>query len=436
MKLKDKNKNLKLQTSLEFIIILACVSVLSLSAILLYGNLFSASRPVFREINSTAFSFGSNALLPVPAVQRPEVSAYMPLNATTNSDSMMQLDAYGCSNGTVQYNISSGSIAFTDWNFSVPVHGISITNDTFEPLYSGEDGAVLHYSINCSGGSASGALSLETYAPSSQPASGGNHSYYVTFYSRNESILYPLNDTNYINKFIQFNHCTYATLWGRILSPSSQCNHFSNAYDYMLFNSGCLAPYYSYMQTYCIVPSSSNFSIINGSSEKLSYKFSIGISTASGMLSAMFNNSNSSTVYLGGKAIGNATISSIFEENAGAQQPLEINGTEYSFASYSAYSNFEQESSVLFSMLSYYDNSEIGGSTSSSIQQSIYTYSRDAQSLEESSGQQSGHCSIAGKYYICKAPFPFVYSININTTYNLQNQTLYYDGSAVTINSR
>ncbi len=426
----------KLQTSLEFLIILAIVSALSLSAILLYKNVAAGSKSVLYGINALKINGTLNETVLMNSGEDPRISIYFPINSTLDSKNTMQIDAYGCSNGLALYLLSSNSIAFSNQNMTAAISGISVINETFEPFSEGSDSAILHYAINCTNAIISGTYSLETYSTSAKPSSGSApQQYYALISSRNESIIYPINDTENIANMTQFNHCSYVSFFGVTNPVSSQCGT-PNAYDYIMFDEGCLAPEYPYSRAYCIVPSQSKYGIISGYGQP-KYSFSLSISTNLGVLNSSFFNSNASDVYLGNEVVGKALITNFYSESSQTPQSIISNGSTYELANYSAYTQFEQDKNALYSMLAYYNGSAISGDIQSGIRQSLFAFSKSARTLIGAFGPESSQerCGLTGAYYTCKANVPFTYNIYVNTTMPLINQTLSYSGSVIRLTS-
>ena len=417
------------QASFEFIMILATVSVLALSAIIMYNGLAVGSKSALHGMSSMAVNAPDAGFI-AHSSQRPAFDAYMPINSSLGLENEMQVSAYGCANGSVQYSMSSNSIAFSQSNASAMLDGIYAAGERFVPSSEGVDTATVHYSVECSNATADGTKQLTTYA-AMQQGNGGNQTqtYYALIYSRNESLDYPVGSSEYIYNFSQSNHCT-KTLWpGDPLLIAGQCGT-ANAFQWMSFDGSCLAPWWSYQRTYCIVPYASDYSIFAGSRGVLTYSFTLKVGTPAGTLVAHFNGSNSSNVYLDGKDAGTAKIVNTYYGAAGGEAAIS-NGTALMAVNYTLYINYEQTKSSSFATLSYYNNSGSG----SEMEQAVYAYDKSAASLEGSASKRQDSCASNGSEYVCPASMPFDYTIDVTTSEPMGNETISYEGSIINLNS-
>ncbi len=415
---------MRLQASLEFIMILAVVSVLALSAVVMYRNLAGNGKSLLHGISEMAVNTPNDTT--PPQAERPGFSAYLPLNSLVGSDDLLQIGAFGCSNGSISYSLQSSTIAFSRQNASGMLDGIYTAALQFEPLSQGADTATMLYAIKCANDAVNGSLLLTTYA-SAQADLPGNHSqqYYAAIYSRNESVYYGINSSEQIDNFSQFNHCTKTDWLGNPLPMTSQCGTGS-AYAWTAFDGSCMSPWWSYQRTYCIVPYPTNYRIAAGGAAKLEYSFTLDIGTDLGALTANFNGTNTSDVFLGSSDVGKARITGVYYAY-GIQQAMLSNGSALLHANYTLYLSYEQTKSTTLSALSYYNNTGSGPE----MEQALYAYGKSVASLEGSVLQSASSCSARTSGYACEAAVPFQYTINVTAAAPLTNQTLSYEGSII-----
>ena len=238
----------RLQTSLEFVTVLAVVSVLALYAVVAYRGLAVDGKAAVQGIGPMSIN-APNDSFTWNDTQRPAVSAYMPLNSAVSMGGIMQIGAFGCSNGSMSYSLSSGSMVFSPQNYSFSIDGLGMTYVRYVPVLQGLDSAALRYTIDCGPYKATETRNLTTYAAAPSAGTGNQSQYYAAIYSRNESLEYQTNSSEAIDSFSQFNHCTLVDWWGRTLAIGSQC-HTTDAYEWSAFDGNCG----SYSRTYCIVP--------------------------------------------------------------------------------------------------------------------------------------------------------------------------------------
>ena len=430
---------MNIQSSLEFLLILSAIAALSLGVLSLYGNTLSAGRQLYGAFTSPNNITNNSAS---SAEENPELSAYIPLNSTTLSANPMFMETYGCSNGKAKLILNSGSVAFSNNNFSYNFTGAAIKYLYFDPEHSGQHLLNIDYNITCGKYSKSGNSEYNTYS-SFESTQKNESTITAAITYENESISYPFNASNILS-INESNHCTEKDVWtGFIYPPSIQCGSI-NSWDYMVFDGSCESPDWSYSRTYCFAPEDSGYSILIPDTANYSYSYKILVSIKEGENTLLFNLSStdpSSLILLDGKVIGNATVESVTVSSP-VTSPYIQSQWGYSQISTSAYSGYAEAESNAYQTLRFYNSTGVSYSTSSAIQEAVSAADSEEKSLISGVSQynrSNSSCNITGLFYICKPRYPFTYMINLtfynNTYFSIYpgNITLPYYGSIVNL---
>ncbi|MCL5419940.1 MAG: hypothetical protein M1354_03640 [Candidatus Marsarchaeota archaeon] len=423
------------QTSIEFLLIASAVSVLCLGIILLYGKDLSVQQ---KAVNSIILSD-----LPVPAPApgnvpaQPEASVYMPLNSTLGGQDALQMLFYGCSSGRARATLSSNSLLLSSSSVDTGFSGIYEENVYFTPLFEGIDSLSLSYNVSCSSKSLARNLTLHTYAIEALGGiSNATLSAYIT--GRNESESYALDSQSPVYSLSQTDRCTQIGFFGGNLDIGVQCGT-SDAWDYNVFSMYCFTEGGSQTRTYCTVPypSGYNYTETNPGHAAYIYSFRLHIRSPYGSLTSnLSSSSKSSNVILDGRVVGTAAVTNVTSGYQPAAQAFVASGGRYYQANQSQYSQYVQARNNLYSVLGYYNQSDVSGDVQSTEQQAITAYQKAASVLVSSATQSAQGCSISGRNYTCASPYPFAYVINIrlNGYRVLGNQTLSYLNSVINLN--
>lgn len=418
---------MRAQTSLEFLLVLSIVSVLGLSAVAFYAKGMSLNSEAVSTIATPPANSTAGNLTPA---ENPQVSVYVPLNSTLFSENEAVVDAYGCSSGEMRIEPHSGTVAFPYANASANVSSIAIINLGFEPTEAGLNVIGINYSISCPGKNISSSGSFNTYA-TSHGQEGTQASAYIV--RRNESVVYAAA-TSQVIALQQFNHCTITDFWtGRVYTVGGQCGTES-AWDFMSFDGSCLAPYWSYSRTYCVVPVSAGYNISapNPYNYTEGYNISLVVSTSAGILrSNLSSGEESSEVLLGGIAVGNATVVGVESDEPSPEAEI-TNQSGGWIANESQYEAYQQAYNNLYSTLGFYNTSGYSSQVGEA-----------AAAFEDASGRMIGSmtpvpqdsCTLSGGRFFCPAIQPLSYTIDLSLSRNLnvQNTTIDYQGSGINI---
>ncbi len=424
----------KMQASIEFLLILSAISLVSVGLVVMYGKEIAIQKSALAGLNTTTISppeIGSN-----PSGS-PSLSLYMPLNSTIGDQSELQELFYGCKKGTARIALSSNSLELNANSLYINFSNLYITSTSFEPIAAGTDFLLANYTLTCLNKSVSGSKSIYTYAvAASQSYQNSQMDVYIS--NRNETVAYPLLGATSLFSTYQKNRCTELGFFGGALDMTVQCGT-SDGWEYMVFSMNCFTNGGSQTLTYCVLPNPTGYNAtpINPDAPSYLYSFQMHITTPYGSFISNVSNSVAyANVISDGKVIGTLHVT-----NATAQfQPpseefLGYNG-KYSPLNQSAYSAYFQARQNLYSTLGYYNKSGVSSDIQSEIGQAITSYQNYLSNLISSKPLNTTQCSVSGQKYMCRSPYPFSYviSIKLNGYTGIGNQTIYYLGSAITIN--
>ncbi len=430
---------MKIQTSIEFLLILSAISILSLGLVSAYKSNMSSDQYALNSVmqnSNTISTFNSSSS---GIVQDPGIFVNVPINSTIGMLNTMQVVLYGCINGTGSVRLSSGSVAFSQNDIEkIPLENLAVSSVVFDPTSAGPNQINVSYSITCTNAEKSGNNTFTTYStvPHGSSFGTGNSSASLSAYisDRNESVSYPISLQGNAENIGQSSHCTSTGFWGNPYPVWIECGS-SNAWDYRIESDVCYWDSYSLTKTYCILPQNSNRDLYGVNTSNYSYHYSFALSIASkyGELASNVANSANSELIDGGYQVGSVNIENV-SGVADYQMPEFIgNSSDKVIANTELYQQYVQARNNMYSMLGYYNNTEVDPSTASSIQQAIASYETAASDLVASSGQGLQACSIVAGNYICRPSYLFSYVINAKTNLSLQNQTLYYEGSVINV---
>ena len=431
---------MKIQTSIEFLLILSAISILSLGLVSAYKSSISSDQYAINSVmqNSNTISAVNSSTSPA---QDPGVFVNVPINSTTGMQNTMQVVLYGCMNGTGSVRLSSNNLVFSQNDMEkIPLVNLVISSIAFDPISTGLNQINVNYSIACGSVEKSGTGTFVTYstAPSNTLAITNSSSAPLAAYisKRNESIHFPITMQENVENLNVFNHCSYNN-FNNVYPLSMQCGT-SNAWDYAIASDYCYWEEFTLTATYCVVPQNSkqNLYSVNTSQHSYYYSFLFSLSTKYGSLTSEVKNASQSQLLSRNSSIGKVIVVNV-SGTADYQMPEFIgNASSKIAANAELYQQYVQARNNMYSMLDYYNNTEVDPSTASSIQQAVAAYETAESNLAAASGQGPQACSIVAGNYTCKPSYPFSYVIDAKANLSLQNQTLYYEGSVINVTGR
>jgi len=425
---------MRMQASLEFLIILSVISLLSLSTIVLYkGNLASSNQLLSKILSKNALQ-GNASLSPSPTT--PQVLIYLPQNSTLGKPNRMEIATFGCDNGSLSIAITSQSLYFPQNSMSFAVNGLSIVPLYFTPLLAGFGLINLSYNYGCNGAEQKRTLSLTTYSSdSTSQVSGASLSAYIG--SRNETIIYGLVNDGKVESISEFGHCTYAGMFGPT-GIGQQCGT-ANAWSYSVFSSYCYSTSNYYTATTCIVPTSTDYGLssTDPSKYRLKYSFKLGLYYNSINLSSNLSNNSSSELFLGNNAVGSAEVESSFSPAPMLNSNFLSNNGNETVVNQFEYGQYLQAKNNLYNTLSFYNQSYVSSDIQSSIESAVSAYIKASNNLMNITGSQNSACSYSDSNYTCMASSPFSYQINATVNgITFGDGTVSYLGSTINLISK
>ncbi len=438
---------MRLQTSIEFIMIASAISLLALSAVTLYGKSIHSQDKFIgslyaNALNANALQQGNMLANP----DNPQVLLYVPANSTVGRVGQITATFFGCTSGTASLSANSTALEFSSPSASgIAVAGVGTGSISFTPESQGPATVSINYSYTCGMQHLSGTRRFNTYAlPNLLFAQGGNNSGgapyadYAYISGRIERMIYPLKRPSPLTDVGTGYHCAQFGIFGHIFPAWYQCNSY-NVWDYYTYAGNCDQWGEGATGVTCIYPTDMiyNLTSIDTQDVRYTYVFALSISTQKGVLSAAINDSRPvSQVFLNGKAIGNATI-----ENVTGLAPatsVELVGEEgnYSTVNATPYNNYMSARSSLFGLLSYYNQTGISTPQQQSINAAILLLNRTIEMLLQSRSPIAS-CKVNMTSYACSPALPLSYRIRILVpkSADIANASVYYMESAIAINS-
>ena len=428
------------QTSLEFLIILSTIAALSLSTIAFYAKNINTQKNILYALWPSSQNTSNTE--PMHVSDKPEVAAVMQIQTTLGKPAEAQIIFYGCPSGSASITATSQSLLFSQNTTDISVNGFAIATFTFIPISTGTNKASLSYVLYCNGNRSTGSFLLNTYSKPEQSANL-TQLYYASISNAKENIEYSTGNKEPIIYTTETTHCTYTDFNYNPYPIGVQCGT-TNAWEYRVFSIWC---YYNVggtdTKTTCIYPHNTQYATasINSDAMSYAYNFTLKIGTPVGTLTSNISSAeNTSPLMLFGRQVGYVTVANVSSENVPLQGGLLFYNNTSRIINESAYSQYEQASSNLYSVLAYY-NSTL--SYSQQIDQAIYAYNKIANQIINTTDSKpaTGACAvnstIENTTIICKAAYPFSYIItaHVANALGIGNETLSYMGSTITLST-
>lgn len=421
---------MKLQASLEFLLILAIIGGLSLAMLTSYKSTLSKNQDLLSAISPN--NSLQNLTLNSQSPQNFGVAFYLPANSTLDKSNPIQIATFGCNSGTLSVFFNSSSITFAENKIDVQVSGIGLNAAYFTPEVQGYHQIDVNYNYSCGDLHKNAELNLTTYSFPSI-VSFVNNSPSAAITDRKEQISYNRINDGPLVGVTEFDHCTYAGIFGPT-GISSQCDT-SNAWEYSVFSSYCYSTSNYQTRTYCIVPYPTGYLMGHPDPLNYSYNYSFLLDIYSQNLDfkANLSNNHGSKLFLNGHNVGNVTISRV----SGTTNIQEINFLIFNgnskVSNPSAYSQYFQAKNNLYGNLDFYNGTTVSTDIQSSLDSSVLAYSKSLNNLINSTIQNSP-CAIQASSYVCNSLSLFSYEIDINAIGTpLLNSTISSEGSVIKI---
>jgi len=416
---------MRIQASLEFLVLASVVALLALSVISYY-------LPIYRSesrIEGIAFAINASAN---SQAQRPLLRAYPKVELFLNNVSYfgkigyLQMLVEDC-NGYAVLNASSSKLVFLSNLSNLSVDGLGIISLPYFPTAIGLANVRAGYSLHCGNETYSNSTNLSTYVLSTTNSSTP---IYARLDSAKEDISYPLANPLPIIYTTQSTRCTLTNFFYQPLPLQDQCGT-PDVWGYEQFSIWC---YYNVggttTTTTCIYPHNTTYATSNITGALPIYSFLLHIYTPFGVLNSSLNTTASAPVYLGLREVGTAHVENVtFFPNTSILESGVVwrNATGF-LAKPAAFKAYVDAQRSMYSTLAYY-NSTL--TYSPNIYQAISDYEDAAKSLLNSSVNAS--CSVVANSVVCGASMPFEYLINVHLHGINLNTSLQYLGSEINI---
>ncbi|MEM0154256.1 MAG: hypothetical protein QW814_00255 [Methanothrix sp.] len=437
------NKSKKLQSSIEFIVILAAVSGMAVIGISYYSNIRSVFTNAIASANQSSIHLGSanspntgndiiSAYIFAPTLELGKisqatlfVSTSMASNIIINtSGSGVRINPAGLANKTGSFG---SAYLFYLTPFSTGMDNITMR------ITAENDSKIYYKKIS---------FELPAYEPYTYDKKSNSSSTISSIYLKPKSeyiLYYPGNPENLYN-ITESSHCSYLNFMGDQMPIQSQCGNAS--WYFWSFSANC---YYGSAQvltkTYCIYKhySGYNASSISTNASYL-YNISLGLGYDGLNLSANTNQSViQAKLFSGNSTYGNVTIgNSIYAESPINGLYLIRSKSGNYIASDSNYTALEYAYSNIENDLAYYNNSDNGNV--GTINREIYSFNNVlSQTLKSLENANSNQCSVTKTAnlveYKCSPEAPFDFnniSIKIKNYSGLSYETD-YEGSQISV---
>ncbi|MDE1857127.1 MAG: hypothetical protein KGH98_03530 [Candidatus Micrarchaeota archaeon] len=435
---------MRLQTSIEWMIIIAAIGAISIASLSAYSKFSTSQKALaYSLINQSAKSAAQS--FNQAFSQQGNVSFYdmIPTISFVNQSNDVHLILSGEKNFSVKKAvvIADNAIVIPAAYYNVSSPGFSELGFSLLPTSQG----VIHLSINASvliGGSiinehANG----ETYATYPQQPQGGHGGIYASIIRHNESLSFPLQAGNRTYTIGQWEHCSYLGFFGGELGIYAQCGSDASWY-YWTFSDYCYSGGITEM-THCVYlnPTSTSIRKVSLSYSPI-YNITVGIYNETTMASAnLSSKAQNAIAYNGGHPVGTASVSGrVYGDSMQPYDEVVImnqSGQVYPI-NLTAYDAYVQSLNNLFSVMGYYNKSEAGDGVLN-IDEAISAYQNALSRLNSTPQADIQGCSLSilngTESYVCK-PFSVLTYSNITITLNGSDISQQLDASGSTINVR
>ncbi len=432
---------MKIQTTLEFIIILTVISSLIVLSLSIYASISKESNLLFNSIsNSPTITSQNNSMIISYESGAPKIFAYI------GNLSEMGIPNYGylevLSNDKViilnlSMSTNNGQLIYD--NFNKSISGFEMINFNYIPKHRGISNITIKLKAKTDNGILNKEIKLNTYVydTSITPINTTISDYkpQIAFNSKYE--YFNLNSLDSIYKISTSSHCSYNYYHSNNQEPISiQCGP-NASYDFFIFSSYCYYDKDIFTRTICVYKNYNNseVGIINKNNPNYGYNASIKIQDLNSVMDANVStlNHNHTPLIENGTITGNITVNNAYTNdtyNIEHSGILFNNQTNYSLNE-SFVNDFEISKSNLNSILNFYNNSNVSAQQLNNIYESMNNYNRSVKKIYSNSYHKKG-CKIINHTYKCNLNFIQLYMTayieNITSNY-----VYYYNGSKIYI---
>jgi len=418
---------MKLQTSIEFIILLTAVSTFSLFVLGMYSGSINTENTILLNILNTTNAITSTQTNPTNRTPSLQMYVNMPSILLVNKSSTIAVVLESVGTARINSLIASGTSVsvipsnYKDNTFS----GLALFSFSLIPFKQGPINLTVKANLTEYNTTLYRQVNTSSYAMYSiHSANNTNQQYSAKIDVHKEALIYAFSKPTHLYYVTQGNHCSLIDFFGQQLSIGAQCG---NAKWYFFgFDSVC---YYNYMvqtKTYCVYLNNKTSEYANMSSKpSYMYNITLYISNATLSLHSNLTNSNSNAILFddSGKIYGIVSVGSeISASGPDYSKSLigMINATSAYTVNKTAYDAYAQRLSDLEYTLGYYNGSGMGGS----IEETIGVFNTSSITFANAIRYSPQGCTLeseyGNRYYSCNPFPPFGFQ---NITVFLRNYT-------------
>lgn len=439
---------MRLQTSIEFILVLSAIALFSIFVIAQYMHIQTTQKAAYGILgNQSSYSWpGSNVLLSaqnsisvVPIVSN--------LSYVNRSNSLQVIVTYPKSYNLIKINVSStpNVTVFPQVLNNLSYSQFQVLTFSFFPNEEG----VLKFQVQAILKSANNATpiiaSAYTYAiqQNSTRNSSGNNGFVAFLTNRNESVLYPLSKQNGVTTINSWSHCAYHDFWGNRESEPLQCG--MGTWGFVASDGSCNVFWAAGRDRYYCFSQVSSGDKTAKLEPQTSFTYNAVLNLRNSTLSLMSDltsaSENSILVDNTGKLQGITEVNGVYTAEILPSPYVSyaiLNNTQkLSPINYSYYDNYSSARSSLLNTLLVYNGTWVGGDVLNYVQKTVLqtnVYENILLAAPPAETNCAFYPASDPSFYSCKSVLPFSYNITVSID-NLSklNQTLQYQGSLIEI---
>ncbi len=431
---------MRLQTTIEFVLVLAAVSAFALSALGAYGRVHGLQMSAYADLGGSGAAPAAFANAPY-SDNSYLILAELPSVLYTNSASEMQVVLslpVGAEIASLRLNASGASLYAGTYNAiasqGVNVFYADIIANTPGPVEARASARVLF------GGTARtiSAVARSYAVPAAQPSQSKEMS--VSISRRYEAVAYGVAAGSNIFTLRQTSRCSLVNFDGGYLPLQAQCP--GAQWDFWIFSDVCYYDYGVLTRTYCIYKSNTS-SRYAAALPAHAYLYNITLALLYGGAQLVANLTQESgaarLAYANGSVAGHANITNVSGASSVPYGALGVLSDEAGARIVNAtrYSVYQDALDSALGTLGYYNGTGIGPAAMSSIEQSIGSYNDAARAFAASAAANQTACALrgsGGSYALACAPAaPLYYYIVANVPGVAADQSIVYEGSTVEV---
>lgn len=440
---------MKLQTSLEFIVLLSAVALFSVFVLSQYLHLQGVQKAAYETLdNQTLYNINdsnsplnySNSLSLIPIVPN---TSY-----TGKNNNLEVIVAYPPSYKLESLRVNSMP--------NISILPPTLTNVPYSPIealtfaYLPKEAGQLKFAVVAVFDNASGhvrnmteiAYSYALQQNASSNASAGND-FVASIGNRSEAVLFPVAQQSDVIKVRSWSHCAYHNTTGRESEPW-QCG--SNTWGFIVNDNTCNPFWWDGQDRYYCFSENKTGSKIGALTPQQDYKYSADLSldNSSYTLEAHFTNSsnNASLEQTNTTETGHIQVDGVYA--SGVLPPpymvyaVRNDSGRLVAVNYSYYENYSSTESSLVNILKINNGTWVDNNNLNYVQKTLLSLAAYEQELINAQPVSSSSCTFyttsSQASYSCEPEVPFSYYITVFiNSYTGINQSLQYMGSSIVV---